>query len=188
MFRIAVACILFVSLSTVTFAQQNRNLFPGDPGQTLVDNTNAAFGGTQRVAEKAFQQVNQAAQKTAGIAKNTAQETANSLSRFVEPAQSNTGATSTLSPTSMIARWNQSTKEFFDKTKKTLTPRSFEPLKMSLPRPKGRVRKFFGEFTSRASTPGTKKRSFLPSIFPKRQESPPKPQTVQDFLGLERPL
>ena len=186
MFRFAVACVLFVSSSTVIFAQQYENLFPGDPGQTLVDTTNAPFDGTRRAAENAFKQVNQADQQTAGTDNNKSHD-ANSLSRFVEPALSNTGAISTLSPTSMIARWNQSTKEFFDKTKKTLSPRSFEPLKMSLPRPKGRVRRFFGEFTSWANTPGTKKRSFLPSIFPKRQETPPKPQTVQDFLGLERP-
>ena len=187
MFRIAVACVLFVSSSTVLCAQQDKNLFPGDPGQTLIDNTNAAFNGTQRVAEQTVQQVNQAAQQTVKTAQNTTQETANSWSRFLEPPRTNTGAINALSPTSLIARWNQGTKEFFDKTKKTLSPPSFEAPKMTLPRPKGRVRKFFGEFTSRTSAPGPKKHSFLPSIFPKRQETPPKPQTIQDFLGLERP-
>ena len=187
MFRIAVAFVLFVSSSTVLFAQQDKNLFPGDPGQTLVDDANTAFGGVQRAAGNAVQQVNQAAQRTAGVAKNAAQETANSLSRVGESPQSSASGINTLSPTSMIARWNQSTKEFFGKTKKTLSPPSFEKPKMSLPRPKGRVRKFFGEFTSRSSKPGTKKRGFMPSIFAKRPEAPPKPQTVQDFLGLDRP-
>ncbi len=184
MLRIAIASILFVSSSTHLFAQQNNNLFPDDPAQTLISNTNDALNNAQQTAQEAAQQVNQAAQQTVNTAKNTATETTNSWARALEPSQPAIAASS-LSPTNLISRWNQGTKNFFEKTKKSLSPPALEPPKMSLPRPKGRVRKFFGEFTSRSGT--SPKRTLLPSILPKRKETPPKPQTIQDFLGLDRP-
>jgi len=179
--RMTLMTLLLAVVVVRANAQQNQNLFPGDSlpnvEQAAGARANALYGGAQNVSQQAIQQVKQAAQQTVGAATNTAQETANSWSRFLQPQPSKTKT--------LIDRWNTGTKNFLDKTKQVLTPPPLDKPLFTMP-------SFDGRFLQNVKLPsfsksGTKNRSLLPAIFRRQPPESPQPLTVQDYLGLDRP-
>ena len=183
MFRTAFTVVVITTFTTLASAQQDqsRNLFPEDGpaiGNAVRTSASNLVNGTRDAAK-------QTAHQTINAAKATANETRGSWTRFLQPQ-------ATPSQT-LIDRWNQGTKEFLSKTKQALTPPPIDKPLIHLPKiqPVGLFQNVRlpsrSPVASRAQSGGAKKRSLLPSIFSREPSAPPKPQTVQDWMGQDRP-
>lgn len=180
---------LMLAILAGTANAQNQNLFPGDSipnvGQAATKTANNLYGGAKQAAQQTMRQVNQTAQQTLGAANDTAADTASSWTRFLQPPQQrNTAGT-------LIDRWNNGTKNFLEKTKQALSPPPIDRPLLPLPTldgNRGLLRNVkLPTLPTVKPVSGAKKRSLLPSIFSRAPEAPKKPQTIQDFLGLDRP-
>ncbi len=175
MFRTLFTGCVLVALCTMAYGQQtpNENLFPTETlpnlGKTI-----------KQGAEQTVQQVQQTTSNTMNTAKAAAGETAGSWTRFLQPKQP--------SSTTMIDRWNQGTKDFLNKTKRALTPPPIETPMFGLPSfSSGRSAMPSVKLPTLTTSDKKKTRSFLPSIFSREPEPISKPQTIQDWMGQDRP-
>lgn len=194
MFRAAFTVFLLSSFVSHVCAQdQTRNLFPGDTpaiGQAVKDSANNLYKGTQQAAK-------QTAHQTINAAKATANETRGSWTRFLEPQQPQSQT--------LIDRWNQGTKDFLSKTKQALSPPPIDKPLINLPGlapgrgglfqnvklpalpPITAPRAPKAPVSSKARNAGQPRRSLIPAIFSREPVAPPKPRTVQDWMGQDRP-
>jgi hypothetical protein len=191
--NVFVATVLFlISLGTApALAQQDGNLFPEEEAYPGGRNT---FPGhntpTYPSAAPGVGQGNDTFPGTTAPVHETAKPTTGAWSRFFRPPQfPKFGADKGPQP-SLLERWNASTRQFMDKTKKALTPPKmappkFTPPKLSLPRLGSKPKAINAVSQRKSSTKGNS--LFSSWLLPKKKEAPPKPRTPSEWIGLDRP-